>query len=150
MIEQADIGKAYLERVESVLLSDTDDAKARERLFAQQIRAQLPLEALELSLKQENGFTAQGARYMAAIVQSTPEGRKINGTTVVIRHLGLLRQTGASPDIVANMFIIESSDLEDGPHILYRPFYSPSLLEFSTRAALLDAIAQPGHYKTVY
>lgn len=144
LIEQADIGKAYLERVESVLLSDTDDAKARERLFAQQIRAQLPLEALELSLKQENGFTAQGARYMAAIVQSTPEGRKINGTTVVIRHLGLLRQTGASPDIVANMFIIESSDLEDGPHILYRPFYSPSLLEFSTRAALLDAIAQPG------
>ena len=144
LIEQANIGKAYPERVESVLLGNTADARAREKLFAQHTRVQLPLQALESALKQENGVTALGARYVAALVQPGETGRRVNDTAVIIRHLALVRQPGAAPDIVSNMYLIEADDTEVGPHLLYRPLYSPSLLQFPTRAALLEAIAEPG------
>ncbi|MCF6760594.1 dermonecrotic toxin domain-containing protein [Pseudomonas fragi] len=144
LIEQVNIGKAYPERLESLLLSNTPDAQAREKLFAEHLRVQLPLEALELSLKPESTMTTLGARYVAALVQPRAADRLVEGNSVVIRHLALVRQFEAVPDIVNNMFIIEPADVEHGPHVLYRPLYAPSLLEFSTRDALLDAIAGPG------
>ena len=144
LIEQVNIGKAYPERVESVLLMDTTGAQAREKIFAQHIRAQLPLEALELSLKNENGVTALGARYVAAVVRTSASGRKVNGAAVVIRHLALVRMPEATSDIISNMYIIEPANSEVGPHLLYRPLYTPTLLEFPTRTDLLAAIAEPG------
>lgn len=144
LIEQVNIGKAYPELVESVLLGDTADAKMREKLFARHTRAQLPLEALELGLKKQNGLTELGARYVAAVVHASATGRRVDGTAVVIRHLALVRQPEAAADIVSSMYIIESADIEIGPHLLYRPLYTPSLLQFPDRAALLDAIAEPG------
>lgn len=144
LIEQVNIGKAYPALLEERLLSTTPSTQKREKLFAQQLRVQLPLEALELSLKQENGVTPLGARYVAALMQSSAGSRKVGQTSVVIRRLALVRKPEAVPDIVSNMFIIEPANLELGPHLLYRPFYAQSLLEFPTRALLLDAIAQPG------
>ena len=144
LIEQVNIGKVYPERLEQLLLSGTPEANAREKLFAEQVSAQLPLEALELSLKKQNGVTPLGARYVAALMQASTAGRVVDGKHVVIRHLALVRRVEAIPDIVSNMFIIEPSNIEDGPHLLYRPLYAQSLLEFPTRAALLDAIAEPG------
>ena len=144
LIERANIGKAYPGLLESTLLGTTADARAREKLFARHTRAQLPLEALEYALKQENGVTALGARYVAAVVQPGAAGRKVNDTAVVIRHLALVRQPEAAADIVHNMYIIEPADIEVGPHLLYRPLYTPSLLQFPDRAALLAAIAEPG------
>lgn len=144
LIEQVNIGKTYPERLESLLLSDTPDAQSREKLFAQHLRVQLPLEALELHLKQQSTMTALGARYVAAVVQSSATDRVVDGMPVVIRHLALVRHPEAVPDVVNNMFIIEPVDVEQGPHVLYRPFYAHSLLEFSSRNALLTAIAQPG------
>lgn len=144
LIEQVNIGKAYPERLESLLLSNTPDAQAREKLFAEHLRAQLPLQALELCLKQEGSMTTLGASYVAAVVQNRAADRVVEGVPVVIRHLALVRQPEAVPDIVNNMFIIEPANVEHGPHVLYRPLYAPSLLEFSTRDALLDAIAESG------
>lgn len=57
LIERADIGKVYPERLKSLLLGATSDVRMREQLFADQIGAYLPLQALELSLKKENGLT---------------------------------------------------------------------------------------------
>ena len=148
LIEKADIGRVYPKHLEDALLSNTTDAGIREKLFASQINVQLPLEALELSLKKESGMTALGARHVAAVVQSSAADQQVEGVTVVIRHLALLRHPEARPDIVGNMFIIEPANVEHGPHVLYRPFYSPSLLEFSTRTALLDAIAEPSPLQT--
>ena len=144
LIERVNIGKAYPERLEALLLSGTPEAKEREKLFAEQVSVQLPLEALELSLKKENGVTPLGVRYVNALMQTSAAGRVVDGKAVVIRHLALVRRVEAIPDIVSNMFIIEPGNIEDGPHLLYRPLYARSLLEFATRAALLDAIAQPG------
>jgi hypothetical protein len=143
LIETVNIGKMYPERLEDLLLGATTDARTREQLFAAHISVQLPLEALELSLKHEHGFTALGARYVAAVVQTDTDEQEVEGTAVVMRHLALMRHPQASPDIVSNMFIIEPANTGQGPHVLYRPFYTPSLLEFSTRTALLEAIAEP-------
>ena len=143
LIEQVNIGKAYPERLEDLLLSSSA-LSTREKIFAEHLSAQLPLEALEHSLKKENGVTAQGARYVAALVQPGTSDRVVDENIIVIRHLALVRKHEALPDVVANMFIIEPQDVEQGPHLLYRPFYAQSLLEYPTRAALLDAIAQPG------
>lgn len=53
LIEQVDIGRAYPQKIQSLLLSDTPDALKREQLFAEQLSVQLPLQALELSLKKK-------------------------------------------------------------------------------------------------
>lgn len=148
LIEQVDIGRAYPERLQELLLGNTADARKREQLFAEQVSVYLPLQALELSLKKESGLTPRGARYIAAAMQSEAADRQVESTPVVIRHLALLRKPGAQPDVVNNMFIIEPVDMSVGPHLLYRPFYHQSLHEFATRAALLGAIAQPGELQT--
>ena len=148
LIERVDIGKAYPERLQSLLLGATSDARKREQLFSEQLSAYLPLQALELSLKNENGLTPRGARYVAALMQNNAADRQVEGAPVVIRHLAMVRRAGAAPDVVDNMFIIEHADTNVGPHLLYRPFYAQSLHEFPTRAALLEAIARPGELQT--
>ena len=144
LIEKVDIGKTYPQRLEDWLLGNPDSTREREQLFAAHLRAYLPLQALELSLRQENGMTSLGARYVAAVVQANADDQRVGDTTVVIRHLALVRQPQARPDVVTNMFIIEPADIEQGPHVLYRPFYPDALFQFSTRMALFDAIAEPG------
>ncbi len=144
LIEQVDIGRTYPQKIQSLLLSDTPDALKREQLFAEQLSVQLPLQALELSLKKENGFTSLGSRYVAALMLRNPVHRQVNNQHVVIRPLALMRKSGARPDLVNNMYVIESADMSVGPHVLYRPLYAHSLYQFSTRAALLEAIAAPG------
>lgn len=148
LIEQVDIGKHYPDYLETLLLSGTPEVRERERLFAIQASRQLALLALELHLKNECAITAVGARYVAALVQPDADDRYVDGRAVVIRCLALLRKPEARPDIVANMFIIEAQDNTTGPHLLYRPLYSEPLREFSSREALLQAIAEPGALQT--
>lgn len=144
LIEQVNIGKAYPEKLDLMLLSDSDDARQRQKLFEEHLKAHLPLHALELSLKQECGLTPLGVRHVAALMKANSEDRNVDDQPVVIRHLALVRKLGAQPDIVRNMFIIEPLDSEIGPHLLYRPFYEHSLYEFTSRRALLETIAAPG------
>ncbi len=144
LIEQVDIGRTYPQNLQTLLLSNTPDALKREQLFAEQLSVQLPLQALELSLKKENGFTSLGSRYVAALMRRDVAHRQVDNQPVVVRPLALMRKSGARPDVVNNMYVIESADMAVGPHVLYRPFYTHSLYEFSTRAALLEAIAAPG------
>lgn len=147
-IQQADIGKAYPERLNTLLLGDNGTPSQREQRFAEQAQMLLPMQALELSLKQEQGFTREGAAYVAALMGNTREQRQVNGTAVVIRHLALVRKPQAVPDVVANMYIIESESDQAGPHILYRPLYADALRQFSSRQSLLDAIASPGELQS--
>lgn len=144
LIEHVDIGTTYPKKIQELLLSDTPGALKREQLFAEQLSVQLPLQALELSLKKENGFTSLGSRYVAALMYRDAAHRQVNNHPVVIRPLALMRKPGAHPDLVNNMYVIECADMSIGPHVLYRPLYAHSLHEFTTRAALLEAIATPG------
>ncbi|OPA88484.1 hypothetical protein BFW86_15660 [Pseudomonas fluorescens] len=148
LIERVDIGKTYPDYLKQQLLSESSQALARQRLFADQLRDQLPLMALELHLKNEASITNLGARYVAALVQPDPDERRVDGNAVVLRCLALLRTLEAPADVVANMFIIEGLDNTTGPHLLYRPLYPDTLREFATREDLLNAIAQPGALQT--
>ncbi|MGH8448092.1 MAG: hypothetical protein ACRESD_02360, partial [Pseudomonas sp.] len=63
LIQRLDIGKTYPQMLKSQLLGDADSTRQREQRFAEQTSAQLPLLALELSLRRANGVTALGAAY---------------------------------------------------------------------------------------
>jgi hypothetical protein len=148
LIEQVDIGKTYPERLDTQLLGDSEQARQRTARFAQQTVAQLPMLALELSLNHQNGMTPRGARYVAALMGERAEQRQAEGQAIVIRHLALVRKPQATPDVVTNMYIIESESALAGPHLLYRPLYADSLQEFASREDLLQAIARPGELQT--
>lgn len=148
LIESVDIGKNYPEKLKAYLLDDPSLSADREKRFSAQLKWQLPLQALELSLKGEAGMTPLGARYVAAIMQTEAYNRSVDGQTIVIRALALLSSAEAKPDVVSNMFIIEPLNLEAGPHVLFRPLYEQSLVEFTSRTALMEAIATPSELQT--
>ncbi|MBT2340039.1 MULTISPECIES: dermonecrotic toxin domain-containing protein [Pseudomonas] len=144
LIEQVDIGATYPRYLQQRLVDDLPHARQRQRMFTDQMPAQLQLEALQHLLEQKNGMTRPGLRLLAAVLQPDVDGQKLDGRAVTIRHLAFLCKPGAQPDIVTNMFMIEPQDVSTGPHLLYRPLYSPALQEYPTRQALLQAIVTPG------
>lgn len=148
LIEQVDIGKAYPELLDTQLLGDSDQARQRTERFAQHTVAQLPMLALEWALNNQHGMTLRGADYVAALMGERIEQRQVEGQAIVIRHLALVRKSQATPDVVTNMYIIESESALAGPHLLYRPLYADPLREFASREDLLQAIAHPGELQT--
>ncbi|WP_260961347.1 hypothetical protein [Pseudomonas citri] len=144
LIEQVDIGTTYPRYLQQKLLDDASQAHERQRMFAEALPAQLPLEALKQLLNHENGMTRQGLALIEALLKPNADEQRVAGRSVVMRHLALLRTPQAHPDTVTNIFIIEPEDVAAGPHVLYRPLYTPSLQEYPTREALLQAIVAPG------
>lgn len=148
LIERVNIGQRYPNMLQTQLLGDTPAARERESLFADQQCLQLPLLALELSLQQRHGLTLAGARRVEALMQPEVADQQVDGQRIVIRHLSLVRSTGAKPDPVTNMYLFEAEDTALGPHLLYRPLYAEPLQQFASRAALFEAIATPGELQS--
>lgn len=148
LIESVDIGKTYPEKLKAYLLDDLPSRTVREKRFSEQLKWQLPLQALELSLKGESGMSPVGVRYVAALLQTDHQERFTDGQQIVIRALALLSNSEAKSDVVSNMFIIEPLNTDAGPHVLYRPLYANSLIEFASRQDLINTIAQPGELQT--
>jgi len=144
LIQRVDIGTAYPQKIKALLLSDSADARRRETLFTCELKIRLPTQALEYAIRKQNGFSAQGYRYVKALMGETVSDRSVDGQEIVLRPLALCRKAGATPDTVNNVFIIEPRDSNVGPHLLYRPLYTDCLYEYPTRQSLLDAIATPG------
>ncbi|MDO9346635.1 MAG: hypothetical protein Q7T99_24500 [Pseudomonas sp.] len=148
LIQRVDIGTHYPQKIKEMLLSDTAEARRRERLFTHELKVKLPIQALEYAIRQQYGVTITGYRYVKALMGYTPADRVVDGQEIVLRPLGLCRKAGAPPDIVNNFFVIEPRDSHQGPHLLYRPLYDEALHQYSTRQALLDALASPGALQT--
>ncbi|SET32010.1 hypothetical protein SAMN03159512_02006 [Pseudomonas sp. NFR09] len=144
LISKVDIGQHYPALLNQQLLSDTAQARERAALFCEQVPIQLAMQALELKLKGQAGISAKGYQFVEAIAQPGAGARRVDGQEITVRPLAFLRKPGATPDVVANMFLIEPVDPAKGPHILYGPQLSPSLQEFPSRDALLAAIQEPG------
>ncbi|AZF42439.1 hypothetical protein C4J87_2280 [Pseudomonas sp. R1-43-08] len=144
LIQRVDIGRNYPVYIQQALLSGTEEAERRERLFCGQRPVELKTQALEHLIKAEAGLTRRGFRCVQAVVGTERAERWVDNDEIVMRALAFQRKPGAKADVVQNMFIIEPRNGQSGPHLLYRPAYGESLLEFAGRDALLAAIAQPG------
>ncbi|MBK3507260.1 hypothetical protein [Pseudomonas sp. MF6747] len=144
LVQRVDIGKNYPLYLRQELLGDTEAAQKRKRLFEQQRPVQLKTQALEHRLKGEAGLTPRGILWVNAVLSPACSGRQVDGESIVMRVLALVRKPGATADVVQNMFIIEPLDTQRGPHLLYRPAYRDSLLEFASRDSLLAALVRPG------
>lgn len=146
LIEKVDAGTQYIAFLKSKLIDDPVEAARRQTLFADQLRLQLPLLALQNNLRREAGVSALGARYIQAVLQTQP--LLVDGQQILLKPLAFIPAPGWEADSVTNMFVIGPAAHLPGPQILYRPQASAPLLEFSSSAALLAAIGQPGELQT--
>ncbi|CAM2879486.1 hypothetical protein SAMN04490207_4984 [Pseudomonas gessardii] len=138
-VTEVDIGQVYPELLRQKLINDPAERTWRAALFTRQLRAQLPLLALEMQLKGEGGLTQAGYRLVKGALQPGAAER-----TAAIWPLAFKATPTATADEVVNMYVIGPRDTEQGPHLLYRPLFSPGLHEFESLAQLLDAICEPG------
>ncbi|WP_434765624.1 dermonecrotic toxin domain-containing protein [Pseudomonas triticicola] len=129
LIQSVDIGRTYPAYLKQHLLDNQTEAQSRQQLFAIHLRNQLPLQALEAKLKGTHGFDADGAALIMALADGGDAAKHIVVSPLQLR-LGP----------VLNMFVIAASDRSDAPVIIYRPFYSPSLIQYPSRSHLEQAI----------
>ncbi|MGA3798734.1 dermonecrotic toxin domain-containing protein [Pseudomonas fluorescens] len=144
LVSRVNIGERYPHTLKTLLLDDNSESQRREIRFGQALKVQLPLQALEHTIRGEHGLSFQGYRFIKAVLHTQAPERVVDGQDIVIRALAFTRKAGAAADVVDNMFIIEPRDTGIGPHILYRPVYQDGLQQFSSREALFNAIAQAG------
>ncbi len=140
LITDADIGAGYTEMVKRELLDDPVKRLWRERRFAEHLRVQLPLLALESHITGRGALTEAGYRQVDALMQVQIIDRKVDAQPIVIRPLAFVLDAAERVDVVSNMFVIGPQSVDAGPHVLYRPLYSPPLMQFSSLPALLAAI----------
>lgn len=145
LIETVDVGRHYPALLKRALVSDPAESARRRRLFVEQMALQLPLRALENSLRQRNGFTPPGAEVVQALLQSDPLKRAVGNQVIIARPLAFLTHAGGTVHKASNLFVIGPRDNSPLPHILYRPDQAEALLQqFASRQALLDEITRTG------
>jgi hypothetical protein len=143
LVCQVDIGRHYPALLERVLITDPDESARRQAAYIDPLRAQLPLQALELKIRHEAHFCDSAYQRVAALVQP-PEQRPSALRNTTLRPLAFLATVGRKADVVANTFVISDRDTAAGPVVLYRPFSRQSLIEFESWGALRAAIVEPG------
>lgn len=141
LVVRVDIGRAYPALVRRLLLTDPLQVARRQQLFADQLRVQLPLKALEQTIRCEGNLTRAGYRQVCSLLGA---GLGNSVGQAVLRPLGFVAHPGAAVDAVCNVFVIGSADVALGPFILYRPFAQVPLTEFASWSLLRAAIARPG------
>ncbi|WP_421558192.1 dermonecrotic toxin domain-containing protein [Pseudomonas canadensis] len=144
LVTQADIGKHYPELVNTLLLANPGQVLQRQGLYAEQLRLQLPLLALQYKIRGLFNVDERGYRYVCAVMAVETHQRQVDGYTVEIRPLAL-RPTwrlGGGADRVENMFIIGPQDPKNGPCLLYRPLSNEPLMQFPSLTNVLYAIKQ--------
>ncbi|MGE6386985.1 dermonecrotic toxin domain-containing protein [Pseudomonas sp. NPDC078416] len=143
LVCKVDIGRNYPALVERVLVSDSRESVRRQALYIDQLRVQLPLQALEQKIRGAAHFCTTAYGLVAALMLPR-EQRPMALRDTTLRPLGFRAGSGASADLVTNMFVISDQDPTNGPVVLYRPLSRQSLTEFSSMAALHAAIVEPG------
>jgi hypothetical protein len=141
-ISAVDIGAAYPEWVKGKLLDDPQESLRRQRLYASNLRIQLPLQALQSKILGKHGLDERGYRYVVAVMNSLKADRWVDGQEIVIRPLAFIpsQRDNKTPDKVTNMYVIGARDMDKGPCILYRPLLEQPLAQYPTAANLLYAI----------
>lgn len=143
-VTAVDIGQAYPALLKKHLIEDAADASRRQARFSLQWRAQLPLQALQWKIQGLHGLTHMGFRRLNAAVQASKARRVVDGHAVALWPLAFKARPSDSADTVVGHFVIGPRQGEEGPHLLYRPLFSPALLEYPSQQALLAAIQVKG------
>lgn len=142
LVTRTDASGGYLALLKEKLLQDHVESTRRQGLFASQLQCQLPMLALENSIRGLCGFTRLGWKYVAGIMEAAGNA-EIEGISVGIQALGILPGADMKVDRVCNMYVIAATD-GSGLQVLYRPLMQPTLIQYSDRAALFEAIAEEG------
>ncbi len=137
------LGEAYPRLIKDKLIDDPVQAPLQEHFYISQLRALLPLIALECKIRRIGGVDELGCRYVREWLKPTPG----HAQPVVIRPLTFIRAGETAGDTVANMFIIAARQPEKGPCLLYRPLFEQPLLQFPSAQNLLYALHQPGELR---
>ncbi|WP_330209078.1 hypothetical protein [Pseudomonas sp. AM4(2022)] len=143
-VDEADVGQTYPALLKKKLIDDTAEVTRRRQQFSRQLRVQLPMLALESKIKGEYGVTRSGFQLVLAALQASAAERQVGGQAVALWPLAFKASANAAPDVVANMFIIGPQQGQGGPHLLYRPLFSPMLQEYESLEALFTAIKTAG------
>lgn len=144
LIQRVDVGGQYPALIKQLLIDDLPEAQRREMLFTDQLRAALPLQALERVLNKQGSMTSWGYRCIAALMQRDPNLRVLDGKSVVIYPLALLKTPRTAPDFVRAMFVIGLGAEPMGRCVLYRPLFKEVLIEYPSAQAMHQAISTPG------
>ncbi|KNC14401.1 hypothetical protein [Pseudomonas sp. RIT-PI-a] len=142
LVTRTDAAGGYLALLKEKLLQDPVESTRRQGLFASQLQCQLPMLALENSIRELCGFTRLGWKYVAGVMEAAGNA-EIEGISVGIQALGILPGADMKVDRVCNMYVIAATD-GSGLQVLYRPLMQPTLIQYSDRAALFEAIAEEG------
>lgn len=141
-ISTVDIGTAYPAWVKGKLLDDPLESLRLQRLYASNLRIQLPLQALQSKILGDHGIDERGYRYVVAVMNVLNADRWVEGQEIVIRPLAFIpsQRDSKTPDEVTNMYVIGPRDMDKGPCILYRPLLEQPLAQYPAAANLLYAI----------
>ncbi|MFY0730055.1 hypothetical protein [Pseudomonas sp. NFX15] len=143
MASQVDIGQHYPALIKDKLIDDTVQAGLQQRFYISQLRALLPLIALEGKIRRRGGIDERGYNYVRQWLNPTPG----HPQPITIRPLTFVHNSEANGDTVDNMFIIAPRQPDGGPCLLYRPLFEQSLLQFPSGQNLLYALHQPGELR---
>ncbi|PWB35593.1 hypothetical protein DCO48_01505 [Pseudomonas sp. SDI] len=138
LVARLNIGQVYPDLLQSKLLDQPQEAARRQQLFSEQLRVQLPLLALEKSLRRENGFSAEGYALVNALLQGKPAHR------ANCRPLAFIRAPGAAADTALNAYLIVDRSDASGRCVLYRPSRREPLHEFASPQAFFEKLCEPG------
>ncbi|AZE58326.1 hypothetical protein C4K03_6219 [Pseudomonas synxantha] len=142
VIEDIDIGQNYPALIKQKLLDDPLQSGHRQQIYTGHLQVQLPLLALQMKIRNQNGIDELGYRYIAAVMRTDEHERNVDGQPIVIRRLAFIPtlRPGHDQDTVDNMFVIGPKQSNAGPCVLYRPLLEPVLMQFASRQNLLYAI----------
>lgn len=142
LVTRTEAAGGYLALLKEKLLQNPGESTRRQALFTSQLQCQLPMLALENSIRGLCGFTRLGWKYVAGVMEAAGNA-EIEGISVGIQALGILPGADMKVDRVCNMYVIAATD-GSGLRVLYRPLMQPTLIQYSDRAALFEAIAEEG------
>lgn len=142
LVTRADVGGRYLKLLNRQLLEDPVQAPRRQELFTRQLAYQLPLLALENTIRGQHGFTERGWLYVEQVMNGLGD-LDVDGHRIGLRSLGFLPAPGMNVDVVCNMYVFGALD-GSGVQVLYRPLFKPCLSQYTSAAALMAAISEPG------
>lgn len=138
LVQAINVGEAYPRLLREHLLTGPN-ASARETVFSQQVKVQLPLLALELMLRGACGIDHEGYRLVEEGAGTTPVEQPAR-----LLRLGVTAGAGYGTDFIAATYVFMHESAPDHSCVLYRPLHFEPLRQYPSLAALWDDLAAPG------